>query len=572
MELDQLVFRWIWRGLRRLRTPRPLWPAAEPGDQLPRLQSFALLLAGRGIQLERASDGIGGRAGDRFYLPFGQCISGALQENLDFFRLRILLMASQPLQRVDAPRLHRLALRRALREFPQARDLYARVKQMIRREESLDRRRPPHAWRPLRQMLCGRYLEISESATAGPGAAIQSQRAAEEEHSPVAALPENARWLTPDQKAIEDYTLGHNFEKIETLDDFDGRWRDLDGEDEQAQHSEALQELQLAWRIRSTEQAQSIRALEQGGAGGGEISGEQSTSPAVFYDEWDFRKRSYRPRHCRLYQRQLSEVRPGYAAQVLQERSAAFRRLERKFAAVFQELQLLHRQLSGDDPDLDALCERFCDLAAGRSPEERLYLSRRRRRKDLSILFLLDLSMSADAWLMDRRVLDVEREALILFGEALALHGCEFAAAAFYSRTRNDCEYLRIKERTEGWQTVRDRLGRLQPEGYTRVGPALRHATAQLRTTPAAQRWLMLITDGRPNDYDRYEGRYGNLDVRQAIREAQAAGIHVQVFAVDWRRRAAFQEMLGQGACQILHDPDQLPEALGDFYLRLLRS
>jgi nitric oxide reductase NorD protein len=117
----------------------------------------------------------------------------------------------------------------------------------------------------------------------------------------------------------------------------------------------------------------------------------------------------------------------------------------------------------------------------------------------------------------------------------------------------------------------RAHLGALQPEGYTRMGPALRYATDQLAREASRRRLLLLITDGRPTDFDRYEGRHGMSDVRQALREAVQRGVHVHALALDPRARAGLPAMLGDGRWHLLHHPEELPELLTTIYGRLSR-
>lgn len=121
----------------------------------------------------------------------------------------------------------------------------------------------------------------------------------------------------------------------------------------------------------------------------------------------------------------------------------------------------------------------------------------------------------------------------------------------------------------EPWCLARDRLGALQPQGYTRIGPALRHATACLSRVRARRRRLLLHTDGKPPDDDRYEGRDGMADVRQALREARAAGVEVHALAIDRRAREGLPAMFGPGGWTILPRPEALPIALGRAFAEL---
>lgn len=100
-------------------------------------------------------------------------------------------------------------------------------------------------------------------------------------------------------------------------------------------------------------------------------------------------------------------------------------------------------------------------------------------------------------------------------------------------------------------------------------GPALRHATDRLVAEPADRRLLLLVSDGKPTDYDRYEGRYGIGDVRQALREAECRGVSAHALAVDEIARDCLPPMFGPGAWHVLRRPDDLPTVLSTVYGRL---
>lgn len=104
-----------------------------------------------------------------------------------------------------------------------------------------------------------------------------------------------------------------------------------------------------------------------------------------------------------------------------------------------------------------------------------------------------------------------------------------------------------VKGWNDPWPVARDRLRAIAPQGYTRIGPALRHATAGLAAESADQRLLLLVSDGKPTDYDRYEGRYGVGDIRQALREADRVGVRVHALAVDAVARDYLPPMFGRG-------------------------
>jgi nitric oxide reductase NorD protein len=183
----------------------------------------------------------------------------------------------------------------------------------------------------------------------------------------------------------------------------------------------------------------------------------------------------------------------------------------------------------------------------------------------------MDLSLSTDGYTGGQRVLDVEKQAVILFAELLSEFGDRFEIAGFSSRTRHHCDYTTLKDFQEPWLRAAGRVGAAEPTGYTRIGPALRHATARMRQERSSARWIILLSDGKPNDYDRYEGNYGLADVRQAVKEARRDGIQIYGLAIEAVARHYLPLMLGSGAYRILPRPEQLSEALADFYKRLIR-
>ena len=95
--------------------------------------------------------------------------------------------------------------------------------------------------------------------------------------------------------------------------------------------------------------------------------------------------------------------------------------------------------------------------------------------------------------------------------------------------------------------------------------------TALLRGQRAARKVLLLLSDGKPIDYDRYEGRYGIADIRQAIREANHSRIHTFALAIDVQARLYLPQMFGSGSFRILPHPTHLVRGLSEVYGQLSR-
>jgi nitric oxide reductase NorD protein len=169
-------------------------------------------------------------------------------------------------------------------------------------------------------------------------------------------------------------------------------------------------------------------------------------------------------------------------------------------------------------------------------------------------------------------VLDVEKESVLVLGDALEGLFDEVAVAAFCSQTRRDCRFLIAKGFREPWSVGAQRLVSLEAHGFTRIGPAIRHATAELLACGARQKLLLVVSDGKPSDVDRYEGRYGVADVHRAVLDAHAAGVVTHALAVDPAARAWLPSMFGHGRASVVAKPEDLVDTLARVTSTALRS
>jgi nitric oxide reductase NorD protein len=385
----------------------------------------------------------------------------------------------------------------------------------------------------------------------------------------IAPAIEALRRVELDPKEKEEVVLVHNFEKVEALDSYNGGVRNTDGSDELDAHLDALDEVELGDLIRDDDVAHSVlRADLSLGLDVPDVGSVGPDERGIAYDEWDGRKNRYRREWCTVYPAPMRATEPRFAAEALTRHGRLVRELRRRLEIHRTGLRSKDRQLDGDDVDLAALVDAHGSMRAGRGLDPRLYIRQERQRRDFATTILLDISLSTDSWVDNRRVLDVAREAILVLGEVTDQLGDRLQLLTFASHTRNHCRVWEVKGWDDPWPTARDRLGAIAPQGYTRIGPALRHATAGLATEPADQRLLLLVSDGKPTDYDRYEGRYGIADIRQALREADRAGVHTHALAVDAVARDYLPPMFGPGNWDVLTHPDQLPEVLTTVYGR----
>ena len=302
-------------------------------------------------------------------------------------------------------------------------------------------------------------------------------------------------------------------------------------------------------------------------------SAKPQSGTAFTYDEWDGRAQRYRPAWCTVYVSQPATPASAdrTAAAILRKHARTVHEVRLLLDKLRHQRRLRNRQTEGTDIDVDAVVDRYATVRGGQRPDDRLYLAQRRQRRDLVTLLLIDMSASTDAWTEGSRVLDITTESALVLGEVLSQWGDRVGMAGFYSNTRRDCRFVMLKPFDADWHRSRAALTGLEPTGYTRIGPAVRHGTALLQGQRSAKKLLLLLSDGKPIDYDRYEGRYGIADIRQAIREAHHSRIHTYALAIDVQAKLYLPQMFGSGSFRILPHPTHLVRGLSEVYGQLAR-
>ena len=287
------------------------------------------------------------------------------------------------------------------------------------------------------------------------------------------------------------------------------------------------------------------------------------------YPEWDYRLQAYRQNFCAVFSALAEDEDESWQADEASRRRV--KRIQRQFEALRPKRERVYRQQDGKDLDIDAMIRSACDLQATGEGSDQIYIDYRNQTRDLAAAILADVSLSTDSWLDGRRVLDVEKEALMALALGLKASGDDNAIYCFSSRKRHNIRVDCLKDFDEEMSVhVQNRISALKPGYYTRMGAAIRHVTTQLLERPNHHRLLLLISDGKPNDMDHYEGRYGIEDTRMAIREARAQGVAVFGVTVDEKARDYFPYLFGPGGGAIIPHIDNLPSALPAIFRNLL--
>lgn len=311
-----------------------------------------------------------------------------------------------------------------------------------------------------------------------------------------------------------------------------------------------------------------------GGALATATSADAVDAPTFWYPEWDGRQGDYLGNHARVLVGNPAVADAAACAEVLRRRHHLVSRIKRAFELLRpQGLVLLRRWMEGDDFDYRALLDFAVDRRTGRTPSQRVYLKRLKAHRDVATLLLVDQSRSTahPAFGTRQSVMDVEKAAIVLFCQALDVLGDRFAVAGFSGAGRFGVDYYWIKTFDECMGgDVWSRIAGMAPLRSTRMGAAIRHATAAFDAVPAAVRMLLVLGDGFPNDVD-YKKGYAIEDTRKAVQEAHAKHIHTHGITVNIASDAGLDALYGGSAHTVISDVRELPDALWRIYANLTR-
>jgi nitric oxide reductase NorD protein len=285
------------------------------------------------------------------------------------------------------------------------------------------------------------------------------------------------------------------------------------------------------------------------------------------YPEWNHRARAYMPDHCIVLD---ADATPG---ENFTPDPRLMARVRCQFEALHPRRILLPRQVDGPELDLDALITAQVAIRATGQGSDRIFRDLRHVERDLSVVILMDCSRSTESVVGSRSIIDTMREALAALAGGIDAAGDRLAIWGFSSLRRDRVFLTRCKQFDERMTPdITARIGGLKPGHYTRLGAAIRHASAQLATEPSAHKLLLVLTDGKPNDLDHYEGSHGIEDSHMAVREARRLGHAVHGVIVDADGQDWFARIFGRAGFTLLPDPARLGRALPDIYRSLIQE
>lgn len=329
--------------------------------------------------------------------------------------------------------------------------------------------------------------------------------------------------------------------------------------------SEVITGLEIT--VRDKQQEADLLMLEDEEEQDGDVDGDVFT-----YDEWDTGASDYRTRWCTVRCRTQPLGDPDFVAETVEQYKGEVLLIRRQFERLRPDrVKRFFRQADGDELDMDAVTEAVVDRMAGVPMTDNLFIRRDKKQRDVACLFLLDMSDSTDQLVEgDRRVIDVEKEGLVLLSEALGQLDDQYAIMGFSSRGRKMVDVFVVKDFSDEFDAkVAARIGGIAPLDYTRLGAAIRHAVQHVGAQPAAAKLLVLLSDGRPYDMGYGDMRYAMEDTKMALAEARRAGVNPFCITVDPKGPDYLEDLFGVNGYTVIQNVGHLPVKLPRIYRNL---
>ncbi len=302
---------------------------------------------------------------------------------------------------------------------------------------------------------------------------------------------------------------------------------------------------------------------------------------AFSYDEWDKDLSDFRTGWCRVIEKKVRQGDRNFVELARSRYRGVISSIRHQFQLMKPEnLTKIHRELDGEDYDLNALVDYVIDRKADGQQSENIYTKRLRKQRDVAVSLLLDQSSSTARTITrnplqpythpGRRIIEIEKEGLVLMSEALEAVGDVYSINGFTSEGRRNVKFYVVKDFDEKYsEEIEKRIGGITFQNNTRMGAAIRHAAAKLVRQESRTKLLIILTDGRPYDHDYGDARYAREDVREALTEAKMQGITPFCITVDKDSEYELKDLYGDVGYTIIDDVLSLPERMPNIYRRL---
>lgn len=286
-------------------------------------------------------------------------------------------------------------------------------------------------------------------------------------------------------------------------------------------------------------------------------------------DEWDYRKKDYLINYVLIKPQITLNVTPIELPT----------RLKKTVRKIHGELDLLEldrikndRLPYGDEININTWIE-YSSNKNKSMHYQNFYTNYEKKIRDISTLILADVSLSTEGGITQEvRIIDVIKDGLMVFGEAMEKLQDKFAIYSFSSLQNKKVYFNIIKNFKDKYDDlIRGRINAMQPYYYTRLGAAIRESAKILDKQKSSTKLLLIISDGKPNDEDRYDGRYGIEDTKKAIEELKKKGIISFCITVDLDAKEYLSYLFGRNGYAVVRDGQKLPKVIPEVYINLTK-
>ena len=324
------------------------------------------------------------------------------------------------------------------------------------------------------------------------------------------------------------------------------------------------------------------------------LSSSQAQGP-YYYDEWDYLQGAYRKRWCCLTEQNVDRKNQCSLDKIYEDYQGLIRKVKQQFQRIRPEVyQIVPRVDQGDEIDLSSLIQARVDKKAGTQPSDKIFIRKDKKIRKIAVLILVDMSASTGNPVsclndssnedqnnalqksMNKKIIDIEIESLVVIMEALEALKDDYAIFGFSGYGKEKVDFYRIKDFSDTYSDkTKSRISSIDPKQSTRMGPAIRHAVAKLTAVESEQRLLILLSDGFPQDSDYGEDRssheYGLHDTMMALLEAKNQGIRPFCITIDPGANDYLKKMCHPSSYLVIQNIFSLPSVLPKVVESLIR-
>ncbi len=384
------------------------------------------------------------------------------------------------------------------------------------------------------------------------------------------------------QQPVQSDAQNREGDEGEGQDAGDDAMADPDGEQDESHQMEVSEDVLSFWSSARPQDALPDQEMINRFNGGQSVEQDlEKGDRAFYYDEWDRELADYRTRWCRIIERTGVRGSRAFVEMVRSRYAGIISSVRYQFQLLRPEnLRRIRGEIDGEDFDLQAVIDYALDKRSSGLIDDRLYTRKLRRERDVAVSFLLDMSSSTARTISrnpnqpytqpGQRIIDIEKEGLVLMSEALEAVGDAYSMQGFTSEGRRNVKFYVFKDFSESYsQEIERRIGGITYQNNTRLGAAIRHATTRLSHQEARTKLLIILSDGRPYDHDYGDSRYAREDTRIALQQSRLERITPFCITIDRESEDQLKDMYGEVGYTIIDDVLSLPERLPGIYSRL---